>query len=112
MKIVGFLGLLVLCLGEFSDAVVSRNVSSRPAVVHIGAILTFNSVIGRVAKVAIEAAVEDINTNPSVLGGSKLVVSMMDSNFSGLVGIMDGNCFLLSFACSFMDCSVFQSFFF
>lgn len=93
MKRVGFLGLLVLCWGMFSNAAISRNVSSRPPVVHIGAIFTFNSVIGRVAKVAIEAAVEDINSNSSVLGGTKLVVSMQDSDYSGLVGIVEGNCF-------------------
>ncbi|XXG39209.1 hypothetical protein AAC387_Pa01g0228 [Persea americana] len=89
MKIVGFLVLLVLSWGVFSNAAISRNVSSRPPVVNIGAIFTFNSVIGRVAKVAIEAAVEDINSNSSVLGGTKLVVSMQDSDFSGLVGIME-----------------------
>lgn len=87
MKLVWFLGLLVLCFRVPSYAE-SGNISSRPAVVNIGAMFSFDSVIGRVAKVAIEAAVEDINLNSSVLGGSKLVVTMQDTRFSGFLGIV------------------------
>ncbi|KAJ8625648.1 hypothetical protein MRB53_034178 [Persea americana] len=64
------------------------NVSSRPDAVNIGAIFTFNSVIGRAAKVAIDAAVEDINSNPAVVGGTKLVLNMQDANFSGFLGVV------------------------
>lgn len=62
----------------------------RPSTVNIGAILSFNSTIGRVAKVAIEAAVDDINSNPTVLNGTKLNVSMQDTKLStGFLGIID-----------------------
>ena len=50
--------------------------STRPDVVNIGTILSFNSSIGKVAKVAIEAAMDDVNSNPVVLNGTKLKVTM------------------------------------
>ncbi|GMP49322.1 hypothetical protein CsSME_00016344 [Camellia sinensis var. sinensis] len=43
--------------------------SSKPNVVNIGALYTFNSVIGRSAKPAIEAAVDDVNSDSTVLLG-------------------------------------------
>lgn len=90
MKLVWFLGLLVFCYGVFSNGV-SRTLPSRPANVSIGAIFTLNSTIGRIAKIAIELAVEDVNSNPSILGGTKLQVKIMDSNCSGFLGIIEGN---------------------
>ena len=66
----------------------------RPSVVNIGALFPFNSTIGRVAKVAIAAAVNDINKDPSVLRGTKLVVQMQDTNYSGFIGIVQGTPFM------------------
>ncbi|KAK4261653.1 hypothetical protein QN277_004618 [Acacia crassicarpa] len=64
--------------------------SSRPNSVNIGAILSFNSTIGKVAKVAIDAAKDDINSNPSVLNGTKLNISFRDTELStGFLGIID-----------------------
>ncbi|KAA8537389.1 hypothetical protein F0562_026924 [Nyssa sinensis] len=57
-------------------------------VVNVGAIFTFNSTIGRVAKIAIEEAVKDVNSNSSVLPGTKLVVKMQDSNCNGFIGMV------------------------
>ncbi|XP_077246921.1 glutamate receptor 3.3 isoform X2 [Tasmannia lanceolata] len=88
MKLVWLLGLLLSCFGVFSNGA-SRNVTSRPSVVHIGAIFALDSTIGRVAKLAINAAVEDINANSSVLVGTKLVLTMQDSNCSGFLGIVE-----------------------
>ncbi|OVA00643.1 Ionotropic glutamate receptor [Macleaya cordata] len=88
MKLVWSSLLLVLYFGVFSNEA-SRNASSRPAVVNIGALFTFNSTIGRVAKVAMEAAIEDVNSNSSVLGGPKLVIKMQDTNCSGYIGIVE-----------------------
>ncbi|XP_031477374.1 glutamate receptor 3.3-like [Nymphaea colorata] len=74
--------------GAFGDGS-GRNVSSRPAVVNVGAIFTFDSAIGRVAKIAIDAAVADINADSSVLRGIKLNVTLSDSNSSGFLGIVE-----------------------
>ncbi|KAH7519812.1 hypothetical protein FEM48_Zijuj08G0076900 [Ziziphus jujuba var. spinosa] len=67
------------------------NNSTRPSTVNIGGIFSLASVISRVGKVAVEAAVEDINSDPSVLGGTKLELTVQDSNFSGFMGIIEGD---------------------
>ncbi|URE02645.1 hypothetical protein MUK42_22637 [Musa troglodytarum] len=74
-----FLLVLATGFGVFAGAV-------RPAVVSIGAVLTYDSVIGRVAKVAIEAAVADVNANASVLGGTRLNLVMRDANCNVFLG--------------------------
>lgn len=68
---------------------------SRPTEVRIGALFTFDSVIGRAVKPAIELAVADVNADPSVLSGTKFSVLMQDTNCSGFVGTIEGSCFLL-----------------
>ncbi|KAM7518079.1 hypothetical protein LguiB_017041 [Lonicera macranthoides] len=81
--------LIILCFGVFSSGNMG-NVSSRsrPAVVNIGVIFTHESTIGRVAKLAIKEAVKDVNSNSSVLGGTKLVIEMQNSNCSGFLGMV------------------------
>ncbi|XP_047318110.1 glutamate receptor 3.6-like [Impatiens glandulifera] len=61
----------------------------RPSFVNIGSVFSFSSSIGRASKIAIEAAVEDINSNPSLLGGTKLNLTMLDSNSNGFLTILD-----------------------
>lgn len=88
MSKVWLLALVILYIGFPSKGI--ANISTRPSVVNIGAILSFNSTIGRVAKVAIEAAVDDINSNATILNGTKLNISMQDTKFSnGFLGIID-----------------------
>jgi glutamate receptor, ionotropic, plant len=66
------------------------NSTTKPKVVHIGALFTFNSTIGRIARVAISAAVNDVNDDPTVLNGTKLVVEMQDSKCNGFDGFIQG----------------------
>ncbi|CAN6481567.1 unnamed protein product [Victoria cruziana] len=80
--------ITVICNGVFVDGS-GRNASSRPPVVNLGAICTFSSTVGSVAKISIAAAVEDVNSDSSVLAGTKLVVTMLDSNTSGFLGIVE-----------------------
>lgn len=87
-----FLLLLATGFGVFAGA-------ERPAVVNIGAVLTYDSVIGRVAKAAIEAAVADVNENASVLGGTRLNLVMRDANCSVFLGSAAGN--VVSCTCFF-----------
>ncbi|KAF1884820.1 hypothetical protein Lal_00028707 [Lupinus albus] len=68
---------------------VNSTVSSRPKVVKIGALLTYNSVIGRSAKPAIMAAIEDVNSNRNVLPGIELQVIVHDTNCSGFLGTVE-----------------------
>ncbi|KAL0313872.1 UNVERIFIED_CONTAM: Glutamate receptor 3.3 [Sesamum angustifolium] len=80
--------LWLLSFGVLSNGL-SANASSRPAVVNIGAIFTPDSTIGRVAKIAIEEAVKDVNSNSSVLQGTKLNVDIRNSNCSGFLGLVE-----------------------
>ncbi|KAK4577288.1 hypothetical protein RGQ29_027706 [Quercus rubra] len=57
-----------------------------PAVVNIGAIFTFNSVIGRAAKLAMETAVDDVNADPKILNGTRLNLISEDANCSAFLG--------------------------
>ncbi|KAM7519956.1 hypothetical protein LguiB_018918 [Lonicera macranthoides] len=88
MKLVWVLLLMVLYDGHFSNGA-NTNVSKRPEVVNIGSIFSFKSMIGKVAKVAIEAAVQDVNSNPDVLRGTELNITMHDTNFSGFRAIVE-----------------------
>ncbi|KAL9225703.1 hypothetical protein vseg_001596 [Gypsophila vaccaria] len=67
---------------------------STPTVVHIGALFTFNSTIGKVAKIAIREAVNDVNSNPSILQGTKLDLEMRDSVCSGFSGFIQSMQFM------------------
>ncbi|KAJ9165839.1 hypothetical protein P3X46_020665 [Hevea brasiliensis] len=93
MKATVLVSYLFAFFGLFSS-VYSRNVASRPAVVNIGALFSFDSTIGRVAKIAIEEAVKDVNANSSILHGSKLVVTMQSSNCSGFTGMVESMRFM------------------
>uniref|UniRef100_A0A6N2MBY7 Glutamate receptor n=1 Tax=Salix viminalis TaxID=40686 RepID=A0A6N2MBY7_SALVM len=61
-------------------------ICQRPAVVNLGAIFTFDSVIGKAAKPAMEAAVSDINNDTRILNGTKLNLLMDDVNCSVFLG--------------------------
>lgn len=75
--------MLVLVVALGLNAFIS---CERPAVVNIGAILAYDSVIGRVAKAAIEAAVADVNVDGSILGGTQLNLIMQNSNCNAFLG--------------------------
>ncbi|XP_048336045.2 glutamate receptor 3.2 isoform X2 [Ziziphus jujuba] len=83
VKLVLLLSIFIVCYGE-----VSSGGTSRPKVVNIGAIFTLSTINARVSKIAIEAAERDVNSDESILGGTKLSISFHDSNFSGFLGII------------------------
>ncbi|GLJ46365.1 hypothetical protein SUGI_0977280 [Cryptomeria japonica] len=72
-----FLNWTCLCLTQNGD---------RPATVNLGALAAYNSTIGRVAKKAIELALEDVNNDKTLLNRTRLVLTMMDSNCSAFIG--------------------------
>ncbi|KAK9987533.1 hypothetical protein SO802_027772 [Lithocarpus litseifolius] len=82
MNLVWHVSILVLYIGIFSEG------ASRPDVVNVGAIFTFSTINGKVSRIAMKAAEDDINSDPSILGGTKLSILMHDSNFSGFLGII------------------------
>ena len=78
--------LLVLCLALFAAAVSGQ----RPSAVSVGALFTYDSTIGRAARLAIELAVDDVNADPAVLAGTSLNLITQDTNCSGFVGTIEG----------------------
>jgi ionotropic glutamate receptor len=69
----------------------SANVSSsKPSVLNIGTLFTFDSVIGRSAKPAIQAAIDDVNSDSTVLPGTRLNLISHDTNCSGFLGTVEG----------------------
>jgi ionotropic glutamate receptor len=85
--------VLFVAVMVFSNVLSSNGIglndTERPKVVKIGALLNFNTSVGKVAKVAIEAAVEDVNSS-TILGETKLQVTMLDTKNSSFLGMLDG----------------------
>ncbi|PON83855.1 Ionotropic glutamate receptor [Trema orientale] len=73
--------------GTGNDTVPSS--STRPSIVNIGVLFTYNSVIGRSAKPAILAAIDDVNSDSSILHGTKFKVIFHDTNCSGFLGTVE-----------------------
>ncbi|OWM78566.1 hypothetical protein CDL15_Pgr002733 [Punica granatum] len=82
-----FLSILMLLRGVVG-AGNSAN-SSRPSIVNIGALFTYDSVIGRSAQPAVMAAVDDVNSDPNLLPGTKLNLIVHDTNCSGFLGTVE-----------------------
>ncbi|XVF01640.1 hypothetical protein REPUB_Repub04eG0105700 [Reevesia pubescens] len=82
MNLVLLLSTFILFIGVFSEEAL------KPTVVNVGAIFSYNTINGKVAKVAMKAAEDDINSDPSVLGGRILSIAPHDSNFSSFLGII------------------------
>jgi ionotropic glutamate receptor len=93
MNLVWLLSICVLYIGAFPEGAST----SRPDVVNVGAIFTFNTINGKVARVAMKAAEDDINSNPNILAGTNFSILMHDSNFSGFLGIIGGKLFTILF---------------
>ncbi|GLJ41453.1 hypothetical protein SUGI_0857960 [Cryptomeria japonica] len=54
--------------------------------INIGAIITFDTISGKIERVAIELAVEDVNRNTSILNGTLLNIDIRDSTQDALIG--------------------------
>ncbi|MED6142879.1 hypothetical protein PIB30_001647 [Stylosanthes scabra] len=97
-----FLFMLALCLWIFPNEGVGRTgpspnnttvnstvSSSRPKVVKIGVLFTLNSSLGKSVKPAVMAAIEDVNSNRSILRGIQLQAIFHDTNCNGFLGTME-----------------------
>ncbi|KAL1191457.1 Glutamate receptor 3.4 [Cardamine amara subsp. amara] len=78
------------CRSDFSrnSSLSSPPLSQRPSSVNVGALFTYDSFIGRAAKPAVKAAMDDVNADQTVLKGIKLNIVFQDSNCSGFIGTM------------------------
>lgn len=87
MNLVWLVLLLILCIEGYTEG------GLKTEVVNIGAIFTLRSINGKVAKIAMKAAEQDVNSDPSILGGRKLAITLHDSNYSGFLSIVGGKLF-------------------
>lgn len=60
------------------------------SIVNVGAIFTSNSIIGKVAKTAMEIAVSDVNRDPRILNGTELKLIMGDAECNAFVASVRG----------------------
>ncbi|XP_021292757.1 glutamate receptor 3.4-like [Herrania umbratica] len=67
----------------------SSSSSLKPKVINIGSLFTLDSVIGRAAKPALQAGVDDVNADPTILNGVELKLVLHDTNCSGFVGTVE-----------------------
>ncbi|XP_010530965.1 PREDICTED: glutamate receptor 3.2-like [Tarenaya hassleriana] len=74
--------LVILSAGLLSEA------ASRPHVVNVGAICSLSTKDGIVANIAMKAAENDVNSDPTFFGGSKLAITLHDGKTSGFLGLM------------------------
>ncbi|KAI3716198.1 hypothetical protein L6452_23366 [Arctium lappa] len=84
--------MMVVVKGKSGNTRVDSSSSSSsriPRVVNIGALFTVNSVIGRSVKPAVVAAIDDVNSSPSVLEGTRLKLILHDTNCSGFLGTVE-----------------------
>ncbi|KAJ7953237.1 Glutamate receptor [Quillaja saponaria] len=85
MNIVCLLVLVVLFNGR------GMNSSTRSDSVNIGALFSFNdTTVAKAIRVALVAAAEDVNSDPSILGKTKLRISLQeDSKYRGFLSIAE-----------------------
>ncbi|XP_058764537.1 glutamate receptor 3.6-like [Vicia villosa] len=84
--------LLLMALSNlwFSSAAVGSDNSTVPEFLNIGVLYSFNTSVGRIVKIAVETAVGDINSDSSILGKTKLKLSMQeDSKYRGFLSIAE-----------------------
>ncbi|CAI8608902.1 unnamed protein product [Vicia faba] len=87
-----WLVLLLMALPNLliSSAAVGLDNSTVPESLNIGVLYSFNTSVGRMVKIAVETAVNDINSDSSILGKTKLKLSLQeDSKYRGFLSIAE-----------------------
>lgn len=93
-KLAPRIGLLLWILwamgpsGVFSSG--GNGTADGDTVVNVGALFTFDSVIGKAVKPGLLAAIDDVNSDPNTLKGKKLNLLLHDTNCSGFLGTIEG----------------------
>lgn len=99
------IGFVLLCVsglgflpteGAGRESFLRNSSSSPPSSVNVGALFTYDSFIGRAAKPAFMAAIDDVNADQSILRRTKLNIVFHDSNCSGFTGTMGGTFHILA----------------
>ncbi|CAD6335808.1 unnamed protein product [Miscanthus lutarioriparius] len=83
------LRVMLLRLALLAVAAVTVTAAARPSEVAVGSLFTYDSTIGRAARLAIELAVDDVNADRTVLAGTHLNLLAQDTNCSGFLGTIE-----------------------
>ncbi|KAF7851064.1 hypothetical protein BT93_L4684 [Corymbia citriodora subsp. variegata] len=83
------MGIIADAAGNSSSNSSSLPPSLRPSAVTIGSLFTRDSVIGKAVRPAIQAAIDDVNFDLSVLAGTQLKLLDYDTNCSGFLGTVE-----------------------
>jgi glutamate receptor, ionotropic, plant len=75
----------------FLVVLVRAAAGARPREVALGALFTYDSTIGRAARLAIELAVDDVNADRTVLAGTTMKLMTQDTNCGGFLGTINGS---------------------
>ncbi|KAM7261130.1 hypothetical protein ACFE04_026605 [Oxalis oulophora] len=60
-----------------------------PHLLNIGALISLNSTIGKAANLAVQAAIDDVNSTPSLLNSTHLRLILQNSDYSGFLGLVE-----------------------
>ncbi|TVT97503.1 hypothetical protein EJB05_57250 [Eragrostis curvula] len=85
----GTVQLMSLFLVVLAAARAVSVAGARQREVAVGALFTYNSTIGRAARLAMELAVDDVNADSTVLPGTTLNLITQDTNCSGFLGTIE-----------------------
>ncbi|XP_078167552.1 glutamate receptor 3.5-like [Carex rostrata] len=83
---------LLLFLISLSQAIITKSQTSNQqniTSINIGVLYTYNSIIGSAAKTAIELALEDVNSDRTILPNTKLNIISQDTNCSGFLATIE-----------------------
>nr|AAQ02674.1 glutamate receptor [Raphanus sativus var. sativus] len=83
--VLALLSCLIVVLSS-GDGIVSEG--RRPHDINVGAIFSLSTLYGQVADIALKAAEDDVNSDPTFLPGSKLRILMYDAKRNGFLSIM------------------------
>jgi hypothetical protein len=102
LSLEGTMGADLLLFLFLTLAAAAAAAGQRPSTVTVGALFTYESTIGRAARLAIELAVDDVNADNVVLAGTKLNLISHDTNCSSFLGTIEGQLALYFFSLSFV----------
>ena len=91
------ISICCLICPDFKYLARAENASS---LIHIGALVSYDTFNGRAARKAIQMAVDNINRDKNILNNSQLVLHMLDTNCSAFLGVAAGK---LSISLQFFD---------
>lgn len=82
--------LLIVACFHLSSENPANSTALPSSTLKIGALLTFNSTIGKFALETIQLAIQNVNKAPNLLNGSQLLLHMFDSHCDAVLGAASG----------------------